>query len=172
MGARLQVESLRSDHDRANFSSGAESLDAYLQRQAGQDLRRRVAAAFVAVSPPSPQVLGYYTLSAASVDLAKIPAEIAKSLPRYPHVPVTLLGRLAVDRGRQGEGLGELLLIDALRRSLAQTPEIGSVAVVVDALNRAAADFYARYGFSPLTDRGDRLIMPMARIATAFAAGR
>jgi predicted GNAT family N-acyltransferase len=130
-----------------------------------------VAAVFVAVYPPNPQVLGYYTLSAAAVDLAKIPAKMAKGLPRYPRVPVTLLGRLAVDRGRQGMGLGELLLVDALQRSLAQTTEIGSVAVVVDALNREVAGFYTKYGFSRLTDNGDRLIMPMARIATAFGAG-
>jgi predicted GNAT family N-acyltransferase len=125
----------------------------------------------VAVYPPNPQVLGYYTLSAAAVDLAKIPAKMAKGLPRYPRVPITLLGRLAVDRGRQGMGLGELLLVDALQRSLAQTTEIGSVAVVVDALNREVAGFYTKYGFSRLTDNGDRLIMPMARIATAFGAG-
>src|SRR5580658_10694615 len=107
------IELLRSDHNRADFSCGNTSLDRYLKEQAGQDLRRGCAAPFVLTQEHGDTtILGYYTLSSYGVDVGEMPAEVAKKLPRYPLVPATLLGRLAVDRRFQGQGIGEFLLLD------------------------------------------------------------
>lgn len=155
-------------HNRSNFACGIESLDLYLQRQVNQDLKRKIAAPFVLVEEGQPEVLGYYTLSAFSVHLGELPADITKRLPRYPDVPATLLGRLAVDQTCRGRGLGEFLLMDALHRSLRQTEKIASFAVVVDAVNEDARNFYLHFGFQPLPDRADRLFLPMKTIEKLF----
>jgi hypothetical protein len=94
----ITVEPLGRQHDRTAFHCGAEALDRYLKQQARQDADKRVAAPFVAVSPPNARVLGYYTLSASVLTLTELPDELARKLPRYPQLPVTLLGRLAVDQ--------------------------------------------------------------------------
>jgi predicted N-acetyltransferase YhbS len=157
----LSIEAFSTAQDRRRFESGAEELDRYLKEQVSQDVRRRVAAAFVAQD--AGQVVGYYTLSATAIELNDLPEDVARRLPHYPQVPATLLGRLAVDASWRGRGLGERLLIDALARSLAS--QIASYAVVVDARDEAAASFYRRYGFQHLSQSGRRLFIPMATIA-------
>ena len=112
-----RIEALDRKHDRRAFACGVEALDRYIQKQAGQDARRRVAAPFVLCEPDSNAVLGYYTLSALSIDVGAWPEEVARKLPRYPVVPATLLGRLAVDSRLRGRRMGEHLLMDALRRA-------------------------------------------------------
>lgn len=163
------VEPLARKHDRAAFSCGNEILDHYLKELAGQDARRRVAAPFILVAKIAPQsILGYYTLSSFGIDLAELPADVAKKLPAYPVVPGTLLGRLAVDRRYRGQGVGEFLLMDALRRSLVQSSQIAAVAVVVDAIDEPAMRFYKHFNFFPLPDRPNRLFLPMKTIADLF----
>ena len=103
--AAIRIEPLGPGHDRSAFSCGVPALDRYLQEQAGQDARRRVAAPFVA-STDGIKVLGFYTLSATSIQLTDVPAALAKKLPRYPRLPATLLGRLATDLSARGVGLG------------------------------------------------------------------
>ncbi len=131
-------------------------------------MRRRVAAPFVLCEGESNAVLGYYTLSALSVDVGAWPEAVARRLPRYPVVPATLLGRLAVDRRLRGKGAGEHLLMDALRRALGASREVASVAVVVDAKDDNAATFYRRYDFIPFADPANRLFLPMATIERLF----
>ena len=161
----ITVEPLRRQHDRAAFSCGAEALDRYLKQQARQDADKRVAAPFVAVAPPDTRVLGYYTLSASVLTLADLPDELVRKLPRYPQLPVTLLGRLAVDQSSKGKGLGEHLLLDALHRSLAHADHIAAMAVVVDAKSAAAARFYEHFGFMSLQTQPHRLFVPMGTVA-------
>jgi ribosomal protein S18 acetylase RimI-like enzyme len=160
------IQPLDAAQDRTSFASGVEPLDEYLRRQAGQDMRRRLAACFV-LSRSDGFVAGYYTLSATSIRLSNLPASLARKLPRYPSVPATLLGRLAVHREHQGHGFGQFMLMDAFRRSLAS--EIATFAFVVDAKNDDARSFYERYGFRPLASDEDRLFIPMAEIAPLFA---
>ena len=136
-----RIESLDRSHDRRSFNCGAPALDRYLQQQARQDAQRHVAAPFVLVDSVTTRVLGYYTLSASALALDALPPEVVQKLPRYPQLPVTLLGRLAVDRSVKGQGLGEFLLLDALHRSLQTAATIASMAVVVDAKDAAAARF-------------------------------
>lgn len=162
---RITVEPLRRQHDRAAFHCGEEALDCYLKQQARQDADKRVAAPFVAINPSDTRALGYYTLSASVLTLADLPDDLARKLPRYPQLPVTLLGRLAVDQANKGKGLGEHLLLDALNRSLAHADQIAAMAVVVDAKGDAAARFYGHYGFMPLQAQPRRLFVPMATVA-------
>ena len=134
--AERLIEPLRNGHNRADFSCGNASLDRYLKEQAGQDLRRACATPFVLVSERGDTtILGYYTLSSYGIDVGNLPADVARKLPRYPLIPATLLGRLAVDRRFQGRGMGEFLLLDALHRSLEESAEIAAAAVVVDAID-------------------------------------
>lgn len=163
------IESFRkSRHDRATFSSGQPGLDAYLQRQVSQDQKRNVAAVFILRDEASSQVLGYYTLSAYSIELSQVEEALAKRLPRYPLLPATLLGRLAVDGAAQGQGLGALLLMDALRRSLQTTEQIASIAVVAEAIDEGAARFYGKYGFVPFGQEPLKLYLPMQTVAKLF----
>lgn len=159
---------LATAHDRRAFQSGAEALDRYLKEQATQDQRRHIAACFVLVDPQHKTVVGFYTLSAFTVATRELPAELARKLPKYGQIPCTLLGRLAVDLKHRGRGAGRTLLIDALRRSLTQAAGIASWAVVVDAKDDDAREFYARYGFLALLDAPNRLFLPMATIAALF----
>jgi predicted GNAT family N-acyltransferase len=161
----ITVEPLGRQHDRTAFHCGADALDRYLKQQARQDADKRVAAPFVAVNPPNTRVLGYYTLSASVVTLTDLPDELSRKLPRYPQLPVTLLGRLAVDQSARGQRLGEHLLLDALHRSLTHADEIAAMAVVVDAKDENAAAFYRHYGFIPLQAQPRRLYVPMRVVA-------
>jgi GNAT superfamily N-acetyltransferase len=165
---RHRIEPLSKGHNRDPFCCGIAELDRYLHEQINQDLKRRVAAPFVLVEPPGVDVLGYYTLSSGAVDLTDWPKDLAKKLPRYPTVPVTLLGRLAVDETRRGEGLGEFLLMDALHKSLVATETVASVAVIVDAINDDAIRFYRHYEFWQFPERPSRLLLPMQTIAQMF----
>lgn len=163
-----QVEPLSKRHDRSAFTCGSEALDRYLKQQARQDADKRVAAPFVLVTPPDANVLGYYTLSASTVQVDAIPEDQARKLPRYPLLPVTLLGRLAVDQTLKGKGAGSFLLMDALYRSLASASQIAAMAVVVEAKDDQAAAFYRHFNFIPLQPDPHRLFLPMKTIARLF----
>jgi GNAT superfamily N-acetyltransferase len=164
------VEPLGSAHDRGGFSCGHGSLDRYLKEQAGQDLRRGCATPFVLIPGAGERVvLGYYTLSSYGIDAGELPADVVKKLPRYPLIPATLLGRLAVDERHHGEGIGEFLLMDALRRSLLQSTRIAAAAVVVEAIDEHAASFYQHFGFIAFPTVQGRLFLPMKTIAGLFA---
>jgi ribosomal protein S18 acetylase RimI-like enzyme len=154
------IEPLGRHHDRSSFSCGEPALDAYLQRQASQDVRRRVAKVFVATGATPQRIAGYYSLSAAEFSKAELPAAEAKRLPHYP-VPAAVLGRLAVEQSHQGRGLGETLLMDAIRRTLRASEAIGVHAIVVDAKNDRAQAFYERYGFRGFTSTPRRLFLPL-----------
>lgn len=163
----IRVEALSDRHERATFRCGVEPLDRYLRTGAGQDVRKRVASCFVLVAGDDPAPIGYHTLSATSLTLAELPETLVKRLPRYPAVPATLMGRLAIDERHRGRRLGEFLLFDALSRALRN--EIASYAFVVDAKDEAAAAFYARYRLLSLTAGGRRLFVPMVEVAKFFA---
>ena len=150
---------LDSSHDRAVFNSGSQSLDQYFREQVNQDIRRRVAACFVALTDEQ-RIVGYYTLAAASLLLTDLPASITKKLPRYPTVPAVRMGRLAVDLTNKGHGLGGALLADALDR--AARSEIAAYALMVDAIDEIAVAFYKHHGFIALPDSPMALFLPFA----------
>jgi predicted GNAT family N-acyltransferase len=162
-----RVEPLEASHDRSTFHCGVPELDEYLQHQAGQDARRKVAAPFVLLDK-NDRLVGYYTLSAYTVYLKQLPNKVAKKLPRYPLLPATLLGRLAVSQSHRGQNLGRFLLMDALHRSWRNTVEVASIGVVVDTLDEGARLFYQHHEFVPLADHPKRLFLAMATIEKAF----
>lgn len=160
-----RVEPLGPQHDQAAFSCGVEALDRYLRVQARQDARKNLAAPFVLVLSDG-AIAGYYTVSATGVDIGELPERISRKLPRYPLIPATSLGRLAVDLRYRGHGFGRYLLVDALYRVLRS--EIASFAVIVDAKDEDARRFYERESFLPFPDRPMKLFRPMADIARLF----
>jgi GNAT superfamily N-acetyltransferase len=162
------IEPLAKDHDSKTFSCGNQILDRYLRVQASQDVRKRVATVFILICPPQNIVVGFYTLSSGSVDLGEWPEALTKKLPRYPFVPVTLLGRLALDQNHQGKGLGEYLLMDSLWRSLVAAEQVASLAVIVDAIDDNAKTFYHHYGFILFPKQTRRMFLPMQTIRELF----
>jgi GNAT superfamily N-acetyltransferase len=162
--ADLHIVVLGALRDRAGFTCGVESLDRYLRTQAGQDVRRKANAVFVLSAEDAPErVLGYYTLCATSISHSAAPEVARKHIPRYPLISCTLIGRLAIAKDRQGKGLGSILLADALQRAFKSASSVGSCMVVVDALDEAAADFYAAHSFVRLPD-SLRLVLPMLQV--------
>jgi ribosomal protein S18 acetylase RimI-like enzyme len=157
---QLIVAALDSDHDRSQFKSGSAPLDRYVRELVTQDIRRRVAACFVMLDDHV--VAGYYTLSAASVALSDLPPAVARKLPRYPSIPAIRMGRLAVDLKYRGRGLGAALLVNAMQR--AARSEIPAVALIVDAKDDTAADFYRHFGFLPLANDPRAFFLPLASI--------
>lgn len=163
------IERLAASQERRAFHSGVPELDEYFHVRAGQDARRKIATTFVLIDSHK-SILGYYTLSAYGIRLENLPSAVARKLPRYPLIPATLLGRLAVSDACRGRGLGRFLLMDALHRSWRNTAEVASVGVVVEALDEAARAFYQHHEFIPLLDHADRLFLAMATLEKAFLA--
>lgn len=159
---------LISAHKKKDFCCEKEMLDNYIYRQASRDIKRKLSACFVLIDSSSNIIKGYYTLSNNSIPLALIPENIKKRLPKsYNSIPSTLLGRLAVDKNYQGQGIGKKLLIDALKRSNLISKSMGSFAVIVDPLDNDAQHFYAKYGFIILPDSG-KMFLPMKTITQLF----
>ena len=156
-----------SDHDRGSFSCGIPELDDYLRHQASQDAKRKVAAPFVMVDA-NRKIGGYYTLSAYGVRLDELPPNIVKKLPKYPLIPATLLGRLAVSREHLGQKLGTLLLMDAQYRSWRNSTHVASLGVVAEAIDEAARNFYLLHEFVALLEHPRKLFIAMKTIQSAF----
>ncbi len=158
---------LDSSFNKDEFSCGKSMLDDYLHKQASQDSKRRLCVVFVLTQDKT--IKGFYTLSNDSISRELVPDEIMSKMPKsYRNLPTTLLGRLAIDKRFTKLGLGELLMLDALKRSYRiSKSSIGSMAVVVDPLDEDAASFYARYGFIKLPDSG-RMFLAMKKISNLF----
>ena len=170
---KYQIQLLSKHHDKHSFSCGVAELDQYLSQRAGQDKRRCVAATYVLTDNGSEQaIIGYYTLSATSIELTELSEQVAKKLPRYPLIAATLLGRLAVDKNYHGNGYGELLLADALKRSLKISDSVASFSVIAEAKNNNVSKFYEKYGFVQFPDHKQRLFLPMITIKQAFKHGK
>lgn len=169
-GAHFRIEVLSGEHDRDDFSCGVPDLDTYIRKRAGQDAKRHITTVFVLLQD-GPIVLGYYTLSQQVISLEDVPREIAKNLPRYPLLPATLIGRLAIDKNRQGEGLGGLLLMDALHRSWETARTVASYAVRVDATDERAREFYLRHDFLAFPRESLKLFFPMVELDRLFSGG-
>lgn len=155
-------------HQRARFSCGVESLDRYLAKYANQDLKKKAATVFVLIDSPCKDVIAYYTLSAFTLESTELEPSIAKKLPRYPLLPATMLGRLAVDKNYRGQKLGQLILVDALRKAYLASQQIASTAVVVEAIDNNAVSFYQKYGFKSFDSNPQRLYLTMSTISKIF----
>ena len=150
-------------HDRAAFSCGVPELDDYLRRLAEQHRRKGISAVFVLVDSDAPRfILGYYTLSAAEVEAARLVESDRKKLPRYP-IPCFRMGRLACRTDHRGRGLGRLLVACAVDRCIKAKAQVAAYALLVDAKDDGARSFYEHYGFAPLLDNPMTLYLPLGR---------
>lgn len=156
------VEQLSSEHDRASFDCGKDLLNNFIRHFATQYRKKNLGQTYV-VAGPDKRVLGYYTLSTSRVDFENVPETLTRTYPRIP-IPVILLGRLAVDKTAQNQGLGKTLLVKALRQAAGLADEIGVAAVEVDAVDDEARGFYLRYGFTSLIDDPRHLYLPIKTI--------
>ena len=161
----LICKPLGPEHNRAAFLCEESSLTEYIKTKARKERDEGFCAVFVAsFSDDDKNIVGYYTVSNFSVELSHISTDISKKFPRYPQVPVTMIGRLARHIDHRKKGIGDYLLIDALKRAFDASQNIGSVAVVVDPINEIAADLYKKFGFIHINNDNQRLYMPMGTI--------
>ncbi len=158
------ISKLNSAHNKKNFSSGSLPLDNYLKNQAGQDIKKNVSITYALTSINSTDVIGYYTLSSISIDASELSDEYMRKLPKYPMLPAILIGRLAVDSHHKGKKIGAHLLIDSIKRSLLISDQIGMNAVVVDAKDGNAANFYHHFGFIEFPSNRLKLFLPINTI--------
>lgn len=157
-------------HDRTRFDCGDPALNDFFHNYARQSHEKGAAKTFLAISKDDGKsILGFYSLCPASLEYARTPEIVRKGLARQD-VPAFRLVRLAVDVSAQGQGLGGQLILAAGRRCLLAAAEIGGVAMLIDAKNQRAADWYASYGAIPLADAPLSLLMPLATIQKALAA--
>ena len=156
------IEALDTRHDRRSFSCGDSELDGYLKRFARQHAAAKVSRTYVAANGAT--ILGFYSLAMSAIRKDQLPDAYQSRFPNYP-LPVARLARLAVDQRYQRQGLGELLLADALSRCLRLSEEIGMVGVVVDAKHERARWYYERFEFERFPDSPLTLWLPTASIA-------
>jgi GNAT superfamily N-acetyltransferase len=160
----LVIGPLNHAHNKTGFQCGVEALDRYLKKQARQDIKRRISRVFAATKLDNPNtVIGYYTLSTLSIELNQLPEKLARKLPKHP-VPAALIGRLAVSNAAQGQGVGKMLLADAIKRTLAVSDQIAIYAMVVDAIHNNVKGFYEQFGFTCIGDNSPRLFLPLKSI--------
>ena len=161
----LLITPLNKRHNRKGFNCGETTLNQYLQNHTGQDIKRDINRVFIASQVDfTDQVVGYYSLGAGSLDANDLPESLRSRLPRYP-VPIAVLGRLAMAKSRQGEGIGSILIADALQRIARASQALAVYAVVVDALNDRAANFYRQFGLMSLPSQPLKLFLPLASFA-------
>jgi len=161
----MTLKVLEKKHNRKGFSCGVVELDNYIKQYVSQDVKRKLAVCYV-LEDENEDVIAYYTLSASSVDLNDIPDDLKSSL-KYAEIPVVIIGRLAVHVEYQGNKLGQILLIDALKRIIEISALVGNHAVIVDPINESAEKFYAKFGFIQLKD-SKRMFLPLKTVATLF----
>lgn len=162
-------EPIDKHHDRASFDCGNTALNQFLQRHARQSHQKGGAKTYLAIDDHSQKIIGYYSLSPASIAYERTPKLVKRGLARY-EVPVFRLGRLAVDRSCQGEGLGGQLLLAAGRRCLRVATHAGGVAMLIDAKDQQTANWYIRFGAVPLLDAPLSLLLPFKTIYAALSA--
>ncbi len=158
-----RIERLQAKvHDRQSFRCGNSELENYLARRARQDMDRRICTCYIAIEQEAGVTAGYYTISQGAAALADLPDELRRRLPKYPMVPGTLVGRLAVHSDHQGRRLGEALLFDALRRAWTVSEEVNAAIILVHPKDEAADNFYRKYGFEPT--RARMMYLPVGTI--------
>lgn len=162
-----EIERINKFHIREQFNCGEESLNTFLQKHARQNDEKNIGRTFVAVIPGKRKVEGYYTSSNYSIDFYNLPEKERSKLPRYP-IPMVKLGRLAVDLKTQRKGLGETLLLHALRNAYDVNKRIAVYGLIVDAKNEKAKKFYNKYGFLELSDHSLNLFITIQKIEQLF----
>jgi predicted GNAT family N-acyltransferase len=148
-------------HDRTAFDCGVPALNEFLHKYAQQQSKKGVSTVYLLIDRREPKViLGFYSLSAAQVESARLSSAAQKKLPRYP-IPCFRMGRLACSAKHQGKGLGGILLGLAVERCMQARQQVAAYALLVDAKDEQAAEFYEHYGFTALQDMPLSLYLPL-----------
>lgn len=142
-------EILEKYHDLTQFDCGEKSLNDWLQRNARQNMRKDICRVYVSTAEKENRVLGYYAIAPSSIGIGDADPSVFKGLPKKLPIPAILLARLAVDQSLQGHGMGEALLLDAMKKIVQAADIISGRIILVHALNEKARDFYLQYGFEP-----------------------
>lgn len=159
----FSIVPLRRDHPKSGFCCGSDLIDHYFTERVGQDIKRNLSKCFVAIDNDNGNEAGFYTLSAAQIPTLQLPDNLSKKMPRYDAVPASRLGRLAIDKRYQGQGLGSVLIADALYRSSASS--LAVYALLVDAKDEKAEAFYRHHGFIPCDGTPGTLFLPLGTIS-------
>ena len=167
----LQVSELSGRHDRASFDCGKPELNSYLRQIAGQHVRKSLARVYVACEENDPErIVAYYALNGCEIKSEELPESVRKKFPA--RIPAVRLGRLAVAKANQGQGVGEYMLFHAMWNVGQVDAIIGTVALLVDAKDGEAKRFYLKYGFLELPDRPLNLFLPISRVKEATARAK
>jgi ribosomal protein S18 acetylase RimI-like enzyme len=159
------IEPLNKSHNRSQFDCGAEPLNQFLRATARQHLQKGISRTYVLTEQDDPQtIIGFFTLTICEIRSEKLPSEIAKKYP--DQVPGVKLARLAVDRQWQRQGIGEILMVEAMQRALLVADTAGGIGLFVDAKDGAAQSYYARYGFITLEDNPLEMFLPLSLLRT------
>jgi len=162
----LRIELLKKSHKKDRFDCGVKSLNDYLSRYARQNDQKSISRTFVAINNEK-IIQGYYSICLASINFEELPENISNQLPRYP-VPAARLSRLAVNLKAQGSGLGEHLLLNALKRIYLTSNEMGIKCIIVDSINEKAKSFYESYGFINLPNQDLKLFLLIDTVKKLF----
>lgn len=166
-----KIELLSRDHDREGFDCGADALNSYLRNIARQHIEKQISKTFVLVDEhavaPKP-ILGFYTVGLCEVVTGELPPSFAKKYP--PLIPAIRLGRLAIDHGQQGKRLGSALLFAAIKQYAQAAESVGGVAIIVDAKDETAAQFYLHFGFERFATEPLKLFMPLGTARQLLSA--
>jgi predicted GNAT family N-acyltransferase len=159
----------KKHHSRAEFDCSEPALNEYLQKFASQNAAQDISRTFVMVSVANPQtIFGFYTLTVGQIDFESLSANLTKRIPRYP-IPIARLARLGIDKNVQGQHLGQKLLMNALRRCVQTSQEIGLFGIVVDAKHEQAKRFYQKYGFAEIHNQPLTLFIRMSTVLKTLA---
>jgi len=166
----LIIHSLDASHDRKAFDCGIHELNEFLQKTARQHRDKGISNTFVLLDENVPQkIMGFFTLSFLEVDVTCLPEKYSNKLPKSSRLPAAKLARLAIDKHYQGQGYGELLLADAIKRIVTTIGESGGITgFFVGAKNGSARKLYLRFGFIPLKDDPLKLFLPLGTLVKGF----
>jgi ribosomal protein S18 acetylase RimI-like enzyme len=157
------IELLAKRHSRSSFDCGADELNQFLQKTARQHIHKGLSRTWVLIEEESPsEIIGFFALTLCEVRIEKLPPQWAKKYPSV--VPGVKLARLAVDKSWQRQGIGGILLVEAMRKALVVAENAGSIGLFVDAKNEAAQNYYLRYGFERLESSVLEMFLPLQTI--------
>lgn len=159
-----KISPLMKRHNRGDFSCGKKSLDDYLQSRASQDMKRNLAAVFILEGESVDDIAGFYALSSLSIEAGDLTELSAKGLPTARPVPCTLLGQFAIHEKWKGQGVGNWLLGHVLQNVTNHAKNVGSFALIVDAVDNDAHAYWQYCGFIPFPNTPNRLFLPMKTI--------
>jgi ribosomal protein S18 acetylase RimI-like enzyme len=166
---KLKIEPLSKHHHRKKFDCGEKELNHYLQAVASQHAKKGISRTFVLVDVDSPNcILGFVTLTACEIEAEFLPHPYSKKFPLK--VSGAKIGRLAIANDFQQQGLGNQLMVFAMRQAVIVHQSLGLTGLMVDAKSEQAKSYYQQYGFLPLPDNPFTLFLPIKSILEAFKA--